>query len=285
MSDKYRYWNIKAEEDNCKISLKETEDIEDKIAKVREKLDNVSKERDAAKDKRDKATEEERTNYRYQYYAKDNEFVAVKAELCQLEEHYKIKKRNCGLELKIQRLKDMYSRKESIGVIILYNGIEDAQIASTVSKINEDIYKLEEYGIYLTPPYCDELATIIRDKYFDIKATERQFIDNDIPKETIISYLKMCCEELVECGQQYIDKNNEYYNIPVKEFKKWYDTSAYRKFTLTSIKEALIIHGYAKGNKGRNERTVANVGKVVSLRKAELELWLTELEEAKKNEK
>ena len=267
----YRYWSVSLQDGKCKINLEDMGDLESKIATAKEKLEEVEAERAEAKKNRDNAKEEELTNYRYQYYAKDKEYVQIKAEISKLEEHLKVKKRNKGMEIGVQRLKDKYSRKESVSVILLCNSVEEARINSTPSMINEDIYKLEEYGVYLTPPYYDELANAIRDIYFDLEVTEREFIDNDIPKEAVKAIVKMCREELKSCGEYYIDKEEKYYNIPVKDFKQWYESSAFRRFSLTSIKEALIIHGYARGNKGRNEHTVSGIGKVVSLNKAMIE--------------
>lgn len=267
----YRYWSVNVEDSECKITLKDMGDLESEIATAKKKLEEVEAERAEAKKNRDNAKEEELTNYRYQYYTKDSEYVQSKAGISKLEEHLKIKRRNKGIEIEVHRLKDTYSRKESVCVILLCNSVEEARINSTPSMINEDIYKLEEYGVYLTSPYYDELANAIRDIYFDLEVTEREFIDNDIPKEAVKAIVKMCNEELKTSGEYYIDKEEKYYNIPVKDFKKWYESSAFRRFSLTSIKEALIIHGYARGNKGRNEHTVANIGKVVSLNKAMIE--------------
>jgi len=171
-----------------------------------------------------------------------------------------------------------------VSVILVINGIEEAKIISTSTKIKEDIYKLEEYGVFLTAPYYDELAGIIRDIYFDMEVKETEFIENDIPTETVKAIVEMCGVIISECEDEeragFLDKEGVYYNIPVKLFKQWYENSAFRKFSLTSIKEALIIHGYARGNKGRNEHTVAGVGKVVSLKKSELD----KVGEEKKNE-
>lgn len=264
----YRYWSVSLQDGKCKINLEDMGDLESKIATAKEKLEEVEAERAEAKKNRDNAKEEELANYRYQYYAKDKEYVQIKAEISKLEEHLKVKKRNKGMEIGVQRLKDKYSRKESVSVILLCNSVEEARINSTPSMINEDIYKLEEYGVYLTPPYYDELANAIRDIYFDLEVTQREFIDNDIPKEAVKAIVKMCKQELKD---SYLDKEGKHYNIPVKDFKQWYESSAFRRFSLTSIKEALIIHGYARGNKGRNEHTVSGIGKVVSFYKEMVE--------------
>lgn len=285
MSERYRYWSVEIVERICKITLRVSDNLEDEITKTNSLLKKIGDERTQAKKARDGANGQERTELGYQYYAKDSKYTEVKFELAKLEEHYTVQRRNKGLEINVQRLKDKYSRKESVSVILVINGIEEAKVISTSTKIKEDIYKLEEYGVFLTAPYYDELAGIIRDIYFDMEVKETEFIENDIPTETVKAIVEMCGVIISECEEEervgFLDKEGVYYNIPVKTFKQWYENSAFRKFSLTSIKEALIIHGYARGNKGRNEHTVAGVGKVVSLKKSELE----KVGEGKKDEK
>lgn len=276
MSQQYRYWSVELENKNCVIDLRTNDNVEALIEETSEKLKILESEKAELKKKRDKAMAEERASIGVDYLAKESQYMETKSVLSKLEEHNKVHKRNKDMCIKVQRLKDKYSRKESVRVVLLIGGVEDARLNSTSTKIKDDIYKLEEYGVYLTPPYYDELAKIIRDIYFDIEVEEGEFIDNDIPTETVKAIVKMCISELEGMSDEQKKEDNitgddYYYNIPVKIFRKWYESSAFRRFSLTSIKEALIIHNYARSNKGRNEYTLANVGKVVSLNKAELE--------------
>ena len=276
MSQQYRYWSVELENKNCVIDLRNNDNEGVLIEETSEKLKNLESEKAELKKKRDNATAEERASIGVDYLAKESQCMETKSVLSKLEEHSKVHKRNKDMRIKVQRLKDKYSRKESVRVVLLIGGVEDARLNSTSTKIKDDIYKLEEYGVYLTPPYYDELAKIIRDMYFDIEVEETEFIDNDIPTETVKAIIKMCLTELNGMDNDKKAENNivdddYYYNIPVKVFKQWYESSAFRRFSLTNIKEAFIIHSYARSNKGRNEYTLANVGKVVSLNKAELE--------------
>lgn len=271
MSEKYKYWSVDLREKDCNIDLIVRNDYESYIEETRKLLEKQAKERDSLKIQRDNATAEERTDLRVQYYAKENDCIETKAELSKWEEHSKVQKRNKGLAIRIERLKDKYSRKESVRVTLVINGIEDARIISTSSMIKEDIYQLEEYGVYLTPPYYDELAKIIRDIYYDMGVVEQEFIENNIPSETVKAIVRMCKHELNEYnGTETIGEDDFHYNIPVKVFKKWYEDSAFKRFSLTSIKEALVNYGYAKANAGRNDHTVAGIGKAVSLKKTEI---------------
>lgn len=116
----------------------------------------------------------DKTMYTEEYLKAKEGYLTTKKTISRYEEYWKINKRNEGMSLTIERLKDLYSRKEAVSIVIKYNGIEDGKVISTVTKINEDVYRLEEYGIYLTAPYYDKLAKLIRDVYFDLDAQEQE---------------------------------------------------------------------------------------------------------------
>lgn len=263
MSEKYKYWNVELQEKCCILKLVEIENIDKSIEESKTAMREHEKKMNELKESRDKAeNEKDRTNYTNDYLVESSNYQKAKAKAYKMEDMDKVYKRNRGRSFKIQRLKDLYSRKESVAVVILDNGVEDGKIMSATGKIGEDIYKLEEYGIYLTAPYLDELAKIIRDIYFDITVKEQEFIDNDVPLKAVEAFLQLCNQQIKE---NEMDEDKGYYNIPVATFKEWYENSNFKRFTLTSIKEALIIHQYAKANKGRNDYTVSGIGKVVRL--------------------
>lgn len=267
MAEKYKYWTYDLKEDECLIDFVKFENLVEELDKTKAEMDKLETASKELKQKRDMAeNSSDRTNFANQYLVADKKYHKSKSDLARMVEHDRVERRNKNKGFIVRRLKDMYSRKENVVVTILSNNIEDCKLVSTTNKINEDIYKIEEYGIYLTPPYLDELAKLIREVYFDIEAKESKFIDNEVPRDTVRAFVSMCNKHLEENSDPYIDKNNKnYYNIPVKTFKDWYENSAFRRFSLTSIKEALIIHGYARCNTGRNDLTVLSVGKVVSL--------------------
>ena len=163
MSGKYRYWSVELKNENCVIDLRNNDNEDALIEETSEKLKILESEKAELKKKRDNATAEERASISVDYLAKESQCMETKSVLSKLEEHNKVHKRNKDMHIKVQRQKDKYSRKESVRVVLLIGGIEDARINSTSAKIKDDIYKLEEYGVYLTPPYYDELAKIIRD--------------------------------------------------------------------------------------------------------------------------
>lgn len=267
MAEKYKYWTYNLKENECLIDFVKSENLVENLEIATAEMNKHEKEAKEWKQKRDMAdNSKDRTEYANNYLVSDKKYHTAKSDVARKKEQDKVLRRNKDKSFTVKRLKDIYSRKENVVVTIRSNDKEDCKIVSTTNKINEDIYKVEEYGIYLTPPYLDELAKIVREVYFDIEAKEDKFIDNEVPPNTIKAFVAMCNKHLEKNSDQYLDKNNKnYYNIPVKTFKDWYENSAFRRFSLTSIKEALIIHGYARCNTGRNDLTVASIGKAISL--------------------
>lgn len=265
MSEKYKYWSVETGEKECILKFVEIDNIDKTIEEAQTAMSECEKRMKELKESRENAeSDKDRALFTNDYLVESSNYQKEKAKASKLEDMNKVYRRNKGKSFKIQRLKDTYSRKESILVVILDNGMEDGKITSVTGKIGEDIYKLEEYGIYLTAPYLDELAKIIRDIYFDMPVREQEFIDNDVPQKAVEAFVQLCNKQIKENKADFIEDKG-YYNIPVATFKEWYENSNFKRFTLTSIKEALIIHQYAKGNKGRNDYTVANIGKVVRL--------------------
>lgn len=266
MSQKYKYWTYELNGAYCLFDFDIPSNLEGSLAEFQNNLKISKKEKDKAKANRDaESDDEKRSKLTEKYLKADDKYRGAKAKLAVLEEKQRVRDRNKGKTIRIERFKDIYSRKENVCVVLLGDGIEDGKIITTTSKIGEDIYRLEDYGMYLTPPYLDELAKAVKENYFDIEVQEREFVENEVSKIAIEAFVRMCREEIKDSNENFADKTNQYYNIPVKEFKRWYDNSSFRRFSLTSLKEALIIYEYARSNKGRNDYNAAGVGKVVSL--------------------
>lgn len=281
MLQKYKFWSYDIpetfERKMAIVTLKENEGFEEELKKAMGEMEEAEANRNEMKKQLDDANGDNIHSIKLQYSTKSDKYIEKRAEVSRLEEQHLIQSRNRGMKVCVERLKDVYSRKENIIVTLIINNVSDGKVISTVGKIKEDIYKLEDFGVYLTAPYYDELAKLIANIYYDIDIQEREFIENDVPQSAVKAFARMICEEIEESEESFINDKG-YYDIPVKIFKGWYDNSSFRRFTLTNLKEALIIHGYAKANKGRNEYTVAKVGKVVRLN-------ISELEKVRKHEK
>lgn len=271
MLQKYKYWSCEMHESKAIIYLSVYDDLVKKLEDAEMEMQKAEESRKVAKSQLDVANLENIHSVKLKYSIDNDEYIKKRAELSKLEEQQLIYTRNNGMKISVERLKDVYSRKENVIATLVINGINDGKVISTVGKIKEDIYKLEDFGVYLTAPYYDELAKMIANIYYDIKVREEKFIENDVPESAVKAFASMIYAEINDSKEDFVNKKDSgYYDIPVKIFKGWYENSAFRRFTLTSLKEALILHGYARANKGRNEYTVANIGKVVRLKISEL---------------
>lgn len=275
MLQKYKFWSYDIpetfERKMAIVTLKEKEGFEEELKKAMGELEEAEANRNKMGKQLDEANGDNIHSIKLQYSTKSDKYIEKRAEVSRLEEQHLIQTRNRGMKVCVERLKDVYSRKENIIVTLTINDVSDGKVISTVGKIKEDIYKLEDFGVYLTAPYYDELAKMIANIYYDTAVQDREFIENDVPESAVRAFAKLIYAEIRDSKEDFVNKkDNEYYDIPVKTFKGWYENSAFRRFTLTSLKEALIIHGYAKANKGRNEYTVAKTGKVIRLKISEL---------------
>ena len=283
---KYKYWEgtegcsdskwilcIKQDEDmverieNCINKIKEVEKKKSTIEIDIKNLDNEH----VAGETEDVKIGQKRSKLINERLVYNNEIRENKAELLKLEEIQKIIKRNEKKYLEIQRLKDMYSRKENVCITIYNDKEEDGKIVTVISKVREDIRKLEDFGMYLTERCYDELDKAIEECYFNLEPFENEFVDNGVPKMTVKAFADMCYGEIEELEAGNDSKSDKiiqkegYYYIPVKLFKQWYENSVFKRFGLSELKEALCMHGYAKHNEGRNDYTVAGMGKVIAM--------------------
>ena len=277
MMKAYKYFYPDLKEEYCELTFLILDNLDSELSKAMQEKDTLVEKVKEAKDIMD-ASEvgQEKTNNTNKYLKVCEQFNLAKRKLVLCEENQLIVKRNGNKTIHVERLKDIYSRMESVSVKIFSNGVEDGKIVSTVSKIKEDIYKLGEYGLFLPAPYSDELAQIIIDIYFDLKPIERFFIENNVSETAIRAFYEMCIslvEEYFDSNEQ--SKDNEfkkiilkdgYYCVPVARFNKWYSESRFKRYSNTELREALIIHNYATANNGRNDYNVTGLGKTIGLK-------------------
>ena len=240
------------------ISFAVDTDIEDRLQDTQKKVIALEKKIKRIRKDRDSETDEsKRKNLNNSYLINESEYNSTKAEVKKLEELEKIARHNSDTEYRITRLKDIYSRKEALCVEIIRNGLEDGKLISASTRIDEDIYRLEEYGVYMTVPCYDELARHIKEIYFDLKVHEQENIDNNVPEGVIRRFIELCAVEIMEPDRlKDTDKKNTLYYVDVATVAEWYQDSSLKRYSLTEIKEALSIYGYTKTNRGRNDLTV-----------------------------
>lgn len=248
------------------ISISEDHNISvNKTAKDRE-TKKLAREISLLNSKRKKEIDEnKRKVLNNDYLVADSQYKTACADLKRLEELKLIVDRNKDTRFRVTRLKDVYSRKEALCIDIIRHGIEDGKLISKSTKILEDIYQLEDFGVYMTVPCFDELARVIREKYFELMAIDREYIENDLPEVIVKQFVELCVEHWKEDDAVVINNtaSNLLY-VPVSIIKEWHNDSAYRRFSLTDIKEALAIYGYTKTNAGRNDYTDRKHGKVIA---------------------
>ncbi len=261
-------WNDRYDDEKTTvyISLANDSDLESQIIERKKELNEIAENLKELNEQRKKESDEnKRKIFTNKYLGADSEYKKLNAELKRLEELRLITERNKDTEFKMSRLKDIYSRKEALCIDILRQGVEDGKIISSSTKIEEDIYKLEEFGVYMTVPCFGEMARHAKDIFFDLKVLEREYIENTIPEDIAKQFVRLCATHWKEDASAVIDNtaNNLLY-VPVSTIKEWHNDSAYRRFPLTEIKEALALYGYTKTNAGRNDYTDRKAGKVIA---------------------
>lgn len=285
MKREFKYWEVEYKEkdgirEKCIIRFKEKDVPHQKVMSLQKEIQAMEEKHEKLEKElnQNNITSKKRTELQNEKMNCANDCKVNKAKLANQEEIYRVYEINENNYLEIQRVKDRYSRKEGIVITLFVNKKEDARIATTISRVREDIRKLAEFGVYITSRLYDELELLIRDAYYYIYIQEREYIDNDIPTGAVEEFVEMCHEQIqMQMGDEQEDSKKEIvkkdgcYCIPVKIFQEWYDESPYRRFPLKDLKEALKVYGYTKCNTGRLDYTVAGKGKVIALRMDKLE--------------
>lgn len=264
-----------------KIDFHIPADLEKKLDEARKNSEKAMEDVKSAKRARDDAgeiTEEERKEILDTYFSMDKKSVLEKSRALAYEKILSVTKINRDVSFRVERIKDRYSRKEGLVINIIRDGMQDGKIVTAIGSLDKDIFKLEQFGIYLTPPYYGDLSKIISDNYFELATLERDFIGNDVPEQAVKRFAQICYEQIIENlnkekdskGVEKDPKGKWYYVAP-SLVEAWYEESGFRAFKLSSLKEALIIYGYAKANPGRNDLNVANKGRVICLDVKKLE--------------
>lgn len=261
IKDNYKYWEKLENTATFKLKSINIEEVEKSLKKMHEEL--VSLEKEKSKKSAGLKQTNDAAKSMNEIYELDTKIKKIVADGRHKEEGLVQFNRIGSLLFIVTRLKDKYTRKEAIAISIQNNGADNGKVITSISNIAEDVYKLEQFGVYLTPPYADELAKIIMNNYYEMPVIEQEYIENDVPLEMITEFLRACYQFDI---LKYLDgKEKKYIDIPVSDFKTIHNDTVFRKYNLTDIKEALSIYGFSYTNAGRNDYTKANTGKVVRL--------------------
>ena len=138
------------------------------------------------------------------------------------------------------------------------------KVVCNINKLSDEIKKLGDIGIIITPNGCRDLAKLIEKNYYNFEVIKKDGAENDV-SETLI-------ESVVEHFIGYIKDNGikldkDAYNIPVEDFVKEYEKCTFR-VPVPKIKEGLRLMEYTKCNKNRNDYNIKFQidGKTVSKR-------------------
>lgn len=148
-----------------------------------------------------------------------------------------------------------------------------AMISAPLSKLENAILELYDYGIVCDYSDFDKVSTEIKKHYLDIKPTRTDCAPSAISenvikkffKDHVYEYIKNCKEnsdvvsentvKMDDFGKKIIE-TSDCYCIPVISMKEIYNDTVFTTFRLTEIKEALKSFGYTKTNTGRNDYTL-----------------------------
>lgn len=256
-----------------KIEFHDPKSLAEKLEEAKKNSDEAEGELEAAKKARANAgdkSEEEMMEIMETCFSSAKRLDEEKKRVSAYEKIQSVIQNNPDMHFEVRRLKDRYSRKEGLAIDIIREGIQDGKIVTAIGLLDKDIFKLEEFGVYLSPQHYGALSKIIRENYFALAALEKDFIGNDVPEQALKRFAQICYEQIME-GMQKGDKGIEkdstekWYHVVPSMLETWYEESGFRTFKLASLKEALVIYGYAKANPGRNDLYVLNKGRRICM--------------------
>ena len=256
---KYAYWEWETDNETYTVKMKDIDipKAEEQINQLVDTVKELQKKREELIKQKESCDETQLSKINFAVLDIESQYRNAFSKGKRLEEKCQVYKRYCKIAYQIVRLKDVYSRQEAIYLQIMNDGEGDGVIISNTSKIAEDIYKVENYGISMQPSYLDELAKIICAHYFDMAVTERNYIDNEIPKGVIQKFAEFCRQKMGKDLQVYLSHDKPHYDVKTTDLNDWYKESPVRRYTFRDIKEALIIYEYVdKPTKGRTDCTI-----------------------------
>ena len=192
-------------------------------------------------------------------------------------------------KISVRRIKYEDERFEHLGLCVykMENGQEKylGMVITDIISLSNDIYQVIQMGPGLVKKECGKIVQIIEDNFYRLKTVNESKINNPYIIESF-DILKNVYEEYMEYlkttggkeGQDncrvkdglwenygYEEARGQFF-IPVKDFKEMYENmDISREMGITGYKKLLSRNGYSMTNRGRNDYTHAENGKVIAL--------------------
>ncbi len=158
----------------------------------------------------------------------------------------------------VKRMKDQYTYQEVLKITAYYKGNEYGTIVAKMQNLDQDIKQLANIGIFLSPLAYKELGAIISSNYYKFTPIFGEGIENNIPDKVVEGIRGLLMDAVKEYG---IQEQNGFYDMPTDIFNSTINESAFRKYNVSDIKEALKIRNLTKCNQNRNDYAVKVDGK------------------------
>ena len=263
------YWNVKNTGKNLEISVANEGKIKEQCDDLCKRKKQLEVEKNRLLSDREKIQNtEDRSKINTRISQVGIEIKQIEREYAQLCKREKVCRLNSNTVFKVQRFKNSITKKENLIISIFENGLEEGRIATTTKNVRDDIYRLEEYGVYLEENYYRRLAEIINHESFELERVYSDYTETEIPYATMVEFVKMCGEQFAIAKQdandcKLIGITDKFFYVRTTLFNEWFNESVYRRFTSSQIKDALIHYGFSLGNGGRNDCQVNGFGKVI----------------------
>lgn len=147
-------------------------------------------------------------------------------------------------KFKVSRQKDNETKKENLVIHAFYNNEDYGEVVSSISKIQNDITKLQDIGIVLARQNYIELIKIIKQNFYDLPLNNVECLGNGVSEEELLKFVKHFKNYIKE---NKIEEKDKCYNIEVTEFKEEYEDNMF-KYGEREYREALRLYGYTKCN-------------------------------------
>lgn len=283
INKKYQYWTCDVNKATCTVKMKDM-DIEQEENELKE-LDNEAKKiMEKIKDIRKNKSNSDKTKVNLDVLDAESQYRKLNSDGKNKEEKVQVYTRNSNIIYEVNRLKDIMTSEEVILIQANRDGIDNGRIVTSITKISQDIKKLEKFGICMPKKYFDELANIITDNYFDIECTHREYVENDIPEQVIKIFVQICCQNMKDNLNEYLSADEKHYDVRTTTLKEWHSDCFARKYSLTDIKEAMVIYGFTdKPNRGRTDCNIGNQ-RVVRFNKDVIEKIIADSKQGQTNE-
>lgn len=147
-------------------------------------------------------------------------------------------------KFQVVRQKDKQSKQENLLIYAYYNGDDEdcGKVILNISKINNEITKLQDIGIVLGRQYYIELIKTIKENFYQLPLDKVDNIWNYISEEEILKFVRHFKGYIIE---KKIEKKDKCYNIDVNEFTEEFNEHMF-SYDEKEYRKALRFYGYTK---------------------------------------